>query len=189
MPPYVEHALGLSDVFGRVPAGERPGDHEAVAPAAAEEFGNGHAEAPAHGVKERSLHRAFGKVVADNVLFQNRHDRRRARRVRLDQQRRKVGVYRELDAFGAFRAIAEAADRRRLAGSNNVVRAMDANEDSRLPHHRRHGEDMWTYGWQIYQEGIDGLIARIVCLLRRTRSGQRGNRYALAKALRKTKWV
>ena len=48
---------------------------------------------------------------------------------------------------------------------------------------------MWTYGWQIYQEGIDGLIARIVCLLRRTRSGQRGNRYALAKALRKTKWV
>ena len=32
-------------------------------------------------------------------------------------------------------------------------------------------------------------FARIVCLLRRTRSGQRGNRYALAKALRKTKWV
>ena len=151
----VEHPLGLFDVLVGVAAGERPGDRQLVPVASAQQFGDRQADALAHGVQQRRFDRRLGEMIADDDLPDRRHGLADPGGIADLQDRREVGVDRELDALRAFLAVAQAADRRAFADADDTVRAMDANDHDGLAVHRRHRENMRPNGRKIDQKGLD----------------------------------
>jgi hypothetical protein len=87
-------------------AREGPGDGQAVAATAAEQFRDGDTQALSHRIEQRGLDGAFREVIADDGLAQHVHDQSRARGIALEQQRFKIDIDGELDAFGTLRTVA-----------------------------------------------------------------------------------
>jgi hypothetical protein len=89
------------------------------------------------------------------TLFRRAIARARWRRP-AHQRRRQVGVDGQLDAFGAFVAVGQAADRRGLADALHAVAAAQAHDHQRLLLHRGHGQLVRPDRRQIDQDGLDG---------------------------------
>ena len=98
-----------------------------------------HAQALALRVEQRRFDRALGEAVAARDLVQLEHRAVDVGRVLPDERRREVSVDGQLDAFGTFVAVRQAADRRGFANALDAVARAQTDDDEGLLLHRRHG--------------------------------------------------
>ncbi|MNV58001.1 hypothetical protein D3C71_1503580 [compost metagenome] len=151
----LQQRFGFFDVAGGVAAGQRPQHRQALAHRAAQQRGHGHVQPLALRVQQRGLQRGLGKTVAARHLFQALHRSMNIGRVQACQRRRQIGIDGQLDAFGAFFAIGQAADGGGFPNAFDVVAALQAHDHQRLALHDRHGQLMGADGGQVHQNGFD----------------------------------
>ncbi len=151
-----QQALGLLDIAGGIAAGQRPQHRQRVAHRTAEQRGERHAEPLALRVEQRGFQRRLGEAVAARDLVQPRHRAMDIGGVLTDQCGRQIGINGQLDAFGTFLAIGQAADRGGLANAFDAVAGAQPHDDQRLLLHGRHGQLMRADGGQVDQDRVDG---------------------------------
>eukprot|EP01136_Pigoraptor_vietnamica_P034701 Opistho-1_new@98981 len=152
-----EHALGLVDVFGRVAGGQGPGNRQAVAHPAAQQLRDGQTGAVAQGVEQRGLDGALGEAVVLDGLVEPGHDGGHMVGIGADQQRGKVGIHRQLHAFGRLGAVGQAADGGAFAHAHRAIRAVQAHDHQRLAVHGGHRQLVRADRGQVQQQGLDTL--------------------------------
>ena len=153
----VEHLFGLGNVLFGVAAGQRPGHRQGVAHAAAEQFADRQVAAFAEGVKQGAFDAGLGKRIAANATLQAQHGSIDIARVLANQQRREVPIDIDLDAVGAFIAVAQAADGGGLADTFNAVGATHADNHQGLVLHRVHRQLVRADGREVDDDGLDRL--------------------------------
>ena len=104
---------------------------------------------------DHDFDRAFREMVADHVPGQKGHYRGRPRRIGGLEQRRHIGVDRNLDAFRTFGAVRQATDGRSLAGADQAVGASNADQTQSLTVHGGHGEHVRADRREIDDERFD----------------------------------
>ena len=98
----------------------------------------------------------LGEAVARATLFSFSHRCVDVGRIETDQRRRKVRIDGQLDAFGTFFTVGQAADSRGFANTLDAIARTQADDDQGLLLHRRHGKLMRANGRKVYQNRFDG---------------------------------
>ena len=154
--PCFDHRACLVDIARGVSAGKGPQYRQGVAHRAAQQRVDRQAQALPLRVKQRDLNRRLGERVALHRCANAPHRDVDASGILMGKQRRKVGVDRALDAFGALVTIGQAANRGGFADAGDAVAAGQAHDHQRLAHHGGHRELVGTNGGQVDQNGFDG---------------------------------
>ncbi len=155
VPAVRQHLLGFGDVARRIATGQRPCHRQTIMLPSTEQLRRREAGTLAECVDERCFDGAFREMVALRHFADRAHGQTDTVRVAGEQDRREIGVDRQLHAFGALGAVGQSADRCAFADTDDPVRHAQTDDHQRLSTHRRHGELVRTDRGKIDQEGLD----------------------------------
>jgi hypothetical protein len=152
-----DQAFGLVDVPGGVAAGQGPEHRDVPVHGAAEQLVQRLIQALALQVEQGGFDGGLGQVVAAGRPVEPYPEGIDGVRRPAEQQGAEVAVDGQLDAFGAFRAVGQAADGGGFAQTFEAVAVLDPHYDHGLHAHGGHGQLVRAYGRDVDQDGFDGL--------------------------------